>query len=67
MAARADCRHYVMQTVRSGDRVEQCRLGASSAVPFACPDGCVFYEQRSTSTTGWHVGDPDLSGGAPPS
>jgi len=53
MSVRADCRHYVMQSVRSGDRVEQCRLGASEAVPFACPEDCLFFEPRSTSSAGW--------------
>jgi hypothetical protein len=51
-----DCRHYVMQTVRSGERLERCSLGANEAVPFACPDGCVFYEPRRTSSAGWQVG-----------
>lgn len=51
-----DCRHYVMQTVATGDKVERCRVGANEAVPFACPDGCVFFEPRSTSSTGWQVG-----------
>ena len=53
MSVRADCRHYVMQSVRSGDRVEQCRLGVSEAVPFACPETCLFFEPRSTSSAGW--------------
>jgi hypothetical protein len=56
MAVKVDCRHYVMQTVRSGDRVERCKLGANESVPFACPEGCVFYEPRSTSSAGWQVG-----------
>jgi hypothetical protein len=45
-----------MQTVRSGERVEQCRLGVGESVPFACPDGCLFYERRSTSSAGWQQG-----------
>jgi hypothetical protein len=53
MVVRADCRHYVMQTVRSGERVEQCRLGANEKMPFACPDDCLFHEPRSTSSAGW--------------
>ncbi|HLI15176.1 MAG TPA: hypothetical protein VKV23_03865 [Acidimicrobiales bacterium] len=57
MAVREDCRHYVMQTTRTGERLERCRLGANEAVPFACPEGCVFYEPRSTSSAGWIVGD----------
>jgi hypothetical protein len=63
MVVKADCRHYIMQTVRSGERVERCRLGAGSKLPFDCPDGCVFYEPRSTSSAGWHVDDPGSGGG----
>ncbi len=59
MAIQEDCRHYVMQTVRGRERIERCRLGASEQVPFACPDGCVFYESRSTSSAGWHVAEQD--------
>ncbi len=66
MVAREDCRHYVMQTVRSGERLERCRLGASVTVPFGCPDRCVFYERRSTSSAGWQVGGPGSTGGRPP-
>ena len=44
VSVKQDCRHYVMQTVRSGERTERCRLGAAETVPFGCPDGCVFYE-----------------------
>jgi hypothetical protein len=55
MAVREDCRHYVMQTVHGGERVEACKLGVNDQVPFACPEGCVFYEKRSTSSAGWRV------------
>jgi hypothetical protein len=55
MAVREDCRHYVMQTVRGGERLEHCKLGVSDLVPFACPEGCVFFEKRSTSSAGWSV------------
>lgn len=55
MGVNQDCRHYVMQTVRSGDRTERCQLGAAELVPFACPDGCLFYERRKTSSAGWQV------------
>jgi len=62
MAVREDCRHYVMQTVGGGERLERCRLGANTQMPFACPDGCLFYERRSTSSAGWSVVDrPDDS------
>lgn len=59
MAIQEDCRHYVMQTVRGFERLERCRLGANENVPFACPDGCVFYESRRTSSAGWHVAEQD--------
>jgi hypothetical protein len=59
MAVKEDCRHYVMRTVRSGDRTERCRLTANETLPFACPDGCVFYEPRGTSSAGWQVRGPD--------
>jgi hypothetical protein len=55
MAVAEDCRHYVMQTVRGTERLERCKLGANEPVPFACPEGCVFYEKRSTSSAGWSV------------
>jgi len=44
-----------MQTVRSGERVEQCRLGVGEKVPFGCPSDCLFHEPRSTSAAGWQV------------
>jgi hypothetical protein len=55
MSVRVDCRHYVMQTVRRDERLERCRLGAAEHLPFACPEGCLFFERRSTSSTGWQV------------
>lgn len=58
MAVNGDCRHYVMQTVRNGERLERCRLGANVAAPFGCPEGCLFFEGRSTSSAGWQVSEP---------
>jgi hypothetical protein len=55
MAVNADCRHYIMQTTSRGDKLERCRVDANEQLPFACPDGCVFYEQRKVSSAGWHV------------
>jgi hypothetical protein len=55
MAVRDDCRHYVMQTVRGGERIERCRVGANSQMPFSCPEGCLFFEPRRTSSAGWSV------------
>jgi hypothetical protein len=57
MAVRDDCRHYIMQSVKSGERVERCRVGANEHLPFACPEGCILFEGRSTSAAGWQVGD----------
>jgi hypothetical protein len=59
MSVRDDCRHYVMQTVRSNERTERCRLAANLQMPFACPDGCVFFEPRRTSSAGWKVERPE--------
>ena len=58
MAVRDDCRHYVMQTTVTKERLERCKLGVNEQVPFACPDGCLFFEPRSTSSAGWQVGGP---------
>ena len=55
VSVKQDCRHYVMRSVRSGERTERCRLDAAELVPFACPDGCVFYEPRQIATGGWQV------------
>ncbi len=43
------------RTVTSSERVERCRVGANDPLPFACPQGCLFYEPRSTSSAGWRV------------
>ena len=56
MAVQEDCRHYIRQTVvASRERIERCRLGVNEQLPFACPEGCVFYEPRRTSSAGWQV------------
>jgi hypothetical protein len=55
VAVNTDCRHYVMQSTRTGDKVERCKLGANEAFPFACPEGCVFFEARRVSSAGWQV------------
>ena len=53
MALRDDCRHYLARTTASGEVVQNCRLGAASHRPFSCPDGCLFFEQRTVSGAGW--------------
>jgi hypothetical protein len=55
-----------MQTVRGVEKLERCRLGASQQVPFACAEGCVFYESRKTSSAGWHVAEQDRPESSPP-
>ena len=65
MSVKEDCRHYVMQTTRAGEKLERCRVDANEQLPFACPDGCVFYEPRRVSGAGWQVGpDPRRPGSA---
>ena len=59
MAVNDDCRHYVMQTTRGGEKLERCKVDANEPLPFTCPEGCVFYEPRSTSRAGWTVAPPD--------
>lgn len=54
MAVRDDCRHYSTRTLPNGDQVERCRVEAAEAVPFACPEGCLFFEPRAISDAGWH-------------
>ena len=56
VAVRADCRHYSTRTLPSGDRVERCRVDANEKVPFACPEGCLFFEPRAVSDAGWTQG-----------
>lgn len=58
-----NCRHYVMQTTAGGEKLERCKLGANQQLPFACPDGCVFFEARSVSSAGWQVSRDDRSSG----
>jgi hypothetical protein len=55
MAVNEECRHYVSQTVRRTERLERCRLGANGTLPFSCPEGCLFFEPRRTSSAGWQV------------
>ena len=64
VAVNADCRHYVMQTNARGEKLERCRLDANDHLPFACPEGCLFYEPRRTSNAGWKVAPPRREGSA---
>ena len=54
-----DCRHYVMQTTAHEEKLERCRVGANQQIPFACPDGCLFYEPRNVSGAGWTIRTPE--------
>ncbi|MEZ5142444.1 MAG: hypothetical protein R2726_07980 [Acidimicrobiales bacterium] len=56
MAVREDCRHYSSRSTAAGDQLQRCKLSANEENPFACPEGCVFFEPRSISGTGWQVG-----------
>lgn len=53
MGVRKDCRHYSTRSTPGGDVMQRCRLSAAESMPFACPDGCVFFEPRSLSNAGW--------------
>jgi hypothetical protein len=50
---RTDCRHYSTRTTGSDEVVQRCRLGMAEDTPFACPDGCLFFESRSITDAGW--------------
>jgi len=45
MTVRTECRHYSTRSV-GGDVVQRCRLGANESMPFGCPEGCLFFEDR---------------------
>jgi hypothetical protein len=55
MVVRPDCRHYSARTLATGDKLERCKLGVNEDAPFACPEGCVFFEPRSGMSAGWTV------------
>jgi hypothetical protein len=53
MAVRDDCRHYLRRTTSTGEAVERCRLSVNEENPFACPEGCLFFEKRAVTSAGW--------------
>jgi len=56
VSVKQDCRHYVMRSVRSDERIRTLPARClAELVPFACPDSCVFYEPRQIATGGWQV------------
>jgi len=67
MAVREDCRHYLRRSTPQGDAVERCRVGANEDHPFACPEGCLFFEARLVTSAGWTVsgGEPMSNTGLP--
>ncbi len=56
MAVRHDCRHYSRRTITADEVVQRCRLGAAAEAPFACPEDCLFFEQRPVIGGGWSTG-----------
>ena len=61
VTVREDCRHYVMQTTAHEEKLERCRMDANEQIPFACPEGCLFYEPRKVSGAGWTIRTPEDS------
>lgn len=53
MAISFDCRHYSTRTMANGDQVQRCRMDAAEQTPFACPENCLFFEERSITDAGW--------------
>ena len=54
MTVRDDCRHYSTRTTGGGEVVQRCRVDMAETMPFACPDGCLFFEPRKITDAGWH-------------
>ncbi len=57
VAVREDCRHYSSRSTTGGDTVRRCRVDANEEAPFACPNGCLFFEPRPITDAGWTRGD----------
>jgi len=53
MAVRDDCRHYLHRSTPTGEALQRCRLSVNEEHPFACPEGCLFFEERKVSGAGW--------------
>jgi hypothetical protein len=53
MGVRHDCRHYLHRSTSTGEAMQRCRVAANSEDPFACPEGCLFFEPRAVSAAGW--------------
>ncbi len=63
MAVRKDCRHYSTRTTADDDVVQRCRVNMAEAMPFACPEDCVFFEPRSITDAGWQRFEQPPGGG----
>jgi hypothetical protein len=55
VAVYAECRHYARRSTATGEAIERCRLDANEDNPFACPEGCIFMEERKVSDAGWQI------------
>jgi hypothetical protein len=55
VAVNEDCKHYVSRAASAGEITQRCKLDANEQLPFACPEGCLFYEPRGIATQGWQV------------
>jgi hypothetical protein len=53
MGVKDDCRHYLHRSTPTGEAMQRCRLSVNDEHPFACPDGCLFFEVRLVSGAGW--------------
>ena len=51
-----------MQTTAHEEKLEKCRMGANEQIPFACPEGCLFYEPRKVSGAGLDRPQPGRPG-----
>lgn len=59
MTVRFDCRHYSRRTLGPDEVVQRCRLGAAEDMPFACPEDCLFFEERPYTDGGGTFGLPN--------
>ncbi len=52
---REDCRHYMQRSASALEVVQRCRLDVAELDPFACPEGCLFFEPRTIADQGWTI------------
>jgi hypothetical protein len=55
MGVRTDCRHYAERSTAAAEKIQRCRLDVADLDPFACPEGCLFFEARKISDAGWTI------------